>query len=124
MSLALRMPTLSRRSMPPTSSIDHLLAELREGMAADWVALEPRIERLKRRGASPNEIERLTKAVAASRERARRRAPVLLGTFPEVGLDGRTFDVVNLKLVMEHVPDLAFQVGNEAGPFHVDPGVL
>lgn len=40
-------------------------------------------------------------------ERARRRAPVLLGTFPDVDLGGRTFDVVNLKLVMEHVPDPA-----------------
>jgi SAM-dependent methyltransferase len=36
-------------------------------------------------------------------ERARGRAPVLLGTFPEADLGGRTFDVVNLKLVMEHV---------------------
>jgi len=40
-------------------------------------------------------------------ERARRRAPVLLGMFPEVDLGGRRFDVVNLKLVMEHVPDPA-----------------
>ena len=40
-------------------------------------------------------------------ERAHRRAPVLLGTFPDVDLGGRTFDVVNLKLVMEHVPDPA-----------------
>ena len=40
-------------------------------------------------------------------ERAKRRAPVLLGTFPGVDLGGRTFDVVNLKLVMEHVPDPA-----------------
>lgn len=40
-------------------------------------------------------------------ERARRRAPVLLGTFPDVDLGGRSFDVVNLKLVMEHVPDPA-----------------
>jgi len=40
-------------------------------------------------------------------ERARRRAPVLLGTFPGVDLGGRRFDVVNLKLVMEHVPDPA-----------------
>ena len=40
-------------------------------------------------------------------ERARRRAPVLLGTFPGVDLGGRTFDAVNLKLVMEHVSDPA-----------------
>lgn len=38
-------------------------------------------------------------------ERARKRAPVLLGTFPGVDLQGQTFDVVNLKLVMEHVPE-------------------
>ncbi len=63
--------------MPTTPSIEHLRAELREGMAADWFALEPRIERLKRVGASPVEIERLTKAVAASRDRARRRAAAI-----------------------------------------------
>src|SRR5947207_2714011 len=38
-------------------------------------------------------------------DRAHRRAPVLLGVFPDVDLGGRTFDVVNLKLVMEHVPN-------------------
>ena len=38
-------------------------------------------------------------------ERARTRAPVILGTFPDVDVGGRTFDVVNMKLVMEHVPD-------------------
>jgi len=40
-------------------------------------------------------------------DRAHRRAPVLLGVFPDVDLGRRTFDVVNLKLVMEHVPDPA-----------------
>ena len=40
-------------------------------------------------------------------ERARLRAPVMLGTFPDVDLGGRSFDVLNLKLVMEHVHDPA-----------------
>jgi SAM-dependent methyltransferase len=40
-------------------------------------------------------------------ERARHRAPVILGTFPHIDLGARRFDVVNLKLVLEHVPDPA-----------------
>jgi SAM-dependent methyltransferase len=52
-------------------------------------------------------------------ERARHRAPVILGTFPHVDLKGRRFDVVNLKLVMEHVPDpaaLLLEVRRVLGP--------
>src|SRR6266567_2816440 len=64
--------------MPRQASIDHLLAELREGMAADWVRLEERIERLKRRDVSAAELERVARAVAASRDRARRRAAAVL----------------------------------------------
>lgn len=39
--------------------------------------------------------------------RARARAEVLQGTFPDVDLRGRTFDAVNMKLVLEHVSDPA-----------------
>src|SRR5437870_9458080 len=60
--------------MPPRTSIDHLLAELREGMAADGPPLEARIERLKRPAVSAAEIERVARAVTSSRDRARRRA--------------------------------------------------
>src|ERR1700693_4578460 len=59
--------------MPPQASIDHLLAELREGMAADWLRLEERIERLKRPGVSAGEGERGARAGAGSRHRARGR---------------------------------------------------
>jgi len=70
--------------MPPPFSVDRMIAELREGMAADWFALEPRIERLRRGGVSAAEVERVAKAVAASRERARRRtAAIPRIAFPE-----------------------------------------
>jgi len=63
--------------MQPQSIVDHLdrlLAELREGMAVDRASLTKSIERLRRRGAPPAEIERVARAVAASRDRASRRA--------------------------------------------------
>ena len=56
------------------STVDQLLAELREGMAVDRVSLTKSIERLRRRGAAPAEIERVARAVAASRDRVSRRA--------------------------------------------------
>src|SRR5450432_4368135 len=60
--------------IPSRISIDRLLAELGEGMAVDRVSLARSIDRLRRRGAPPAEIERVTRAVAASRDRAARRA--------------------------------------------------
>src|ERR1700682_4582088 len=63
--------------MQPQSTVDHLdqlLAELSEGMAVDRASLTKSIERLQGRGAPPAEIERVARAVAASRDRARRRA--------------------------------------------------
>ncbi|HEV2040594.1 MAG TPA: hypothetical protein VGT81_11200, partial [Casimicrobiaceae bacterium] len=62
--------------MQSQSTVDHLdrlLAELREGMTVDRVSLTKSIERLRRRGAPPAEIERVARAVAASRDRASRR---------------------------------------------------
>jgi SAM-dependent methyltransferase len=44
---------------------------------------------------------------AAMWERARQRAPVVRGTFPDADLGGRTFDAVHLKLVLEHVHEPA-----------------
>ncbi len=58
---------------PSRATIDRLLADLGEGMAADRAALDRSIDRLRRRGAPAAEIERVTRAVAASRDRARRR---------------------------------------------------
>jgi hypothetical protein len=54
--------------------LDRLLAELPGGMAVDRASLTRTIERLRRRGAAPAEIERVARAVAASRDRASRRA--------------------------------------------------
>src|SRR5450631_4904808 len=53
---------------------DRLLSELARGMAADWWPLSVRIERAGRAKAPAAEIERLTLAVAASRERVALRA--------------------------------------------------
>jgi len=60
--------------MPPISLADRLRAELSEGMTADRARLAPRIERLERHGIAAAEIERVARAVAASRERATSRA--------------------------------------------------
>src|ERR1700682_1488185 len=63
--------------MQPQSIVDHLdrlLAELREGLAVRRASLTESSERLRRRGAPPAEIERVARAVAASRDRASRRA--------------------------------------------------
>jgi ATP-dependent helicase HrpA len=54
--------------------LERLLAELPGGMAVDRASLTRSIERLRRRGAAPAEIERVARAVAASRDRASRRA--------------------------------------------------
>src|SRR5215831_7393347 len=53
---------------------ERLLADLGRGMAADQVSLSRRISRLARGHVPQAEIERLTRAVAASRERALERA--------------------------------------------------
>jgi len=53
---------------------DRLLAELREGMAVDQIRLARSVERLRRAGTPPAEIERVARAIAASRDRALRRA--------------------------------------------------
>ncbi len=60
--------------MATPSITDRLLADLALGMAADWRPLSARIERAARSKAPAMEIERLTRAVAASRERAGMRA--------------------------------------------------
>ena len=51
------------------SSLDRLLSELALGMAADWRPLSARLERAARSKSPDAEIGRLTRAVAASRER-------------------------------------------------------
>ncbi|HXX84473.1 MAG TPA: ATP-dependent RNA helicase HrpA [Casimicrobiaceae bacterium] len=60
--------------MPPASLTQRLLADLAEGMAADWKSLSRRISRLARGDSPPSEIERLIRAIAASRGRALERA--------------------------------------------------
>ncbi|HXL84155.1 MAG TPA: ATP-dependent RNA helicase HrpA [Casimicrobiaceae bacterium] len=62
------------RSHATVDRLEQMLAELREGMAADHVPLARSIERLRRAGVPPAEIERVARAVAASRDRASRRA--------------------------------------------------
>src|ERR1700676_5675448 len=62
------------RSPSTVDRLDQLLAELRDGMAADHASLTRSIERLRRAAARPAEIERVARAVAASRDRASRRA--------------------------------------------------
>jgi ATP-dependent helicase HrpA len=54
-----------------------LRAELAAAMTSDGVRLRPRIDRLERRGVAEAEIESVTRAVAASRERAAARAAAL-----------------------------------------------
>src|SRR5215472_9640351 len=56
--------------MISSSLAERLLADLGRGMAADQESLARRIARLARGHVPPAEIERLTRAVAASRERA------------------------------------------------------
>jgi ATP-dependent helicase HrpA len=60
--------------MTPASLAQRLLADLAGGMAADREVLSRRVSRLSRSGVPPAEIERVTRAVAASRERAIARA--------------------------------------------------
>jgi ATP-dependent helicase HrpA len=55
--------------MSSSSITDRLLGELALGMAADWRPLSARIERAGRGRAPAGELERLSRAVAASRER-------------------------------------------------------
>jgi ATP-dependent helicase HrpA len=69
--------------MPSPTIADRLRAELSEGMRADWARLAPRIDRLERPGIAAAEIERVARAVAASRERAASRAAAMLRiTYP------------------------------------------
>ena len=60
--------------MTATTVTDRLLSELALGMAADWRPLSARIERAGRGKAPTTEIERLIRAMAASRERVASRA--------------------------------------------------
>src|SRR5437762_8790828 len=63
--------------MTSAALTERLITELADGMAADWEKLSPRILRLGRGNASAAEIDRVASAVAASRERALRRAETL-----------------------------------------------
>ncbi len=60
--------------MSATTVTHRLLSELALGMAADWRPLSARIERARGGKAPTTEIERLIRAVAASRERVASRA--------------------------------------------------
>jgi ATP-dependent helicase HrpA len=63
------------------AAADRLLAELAQGMASDWQRLSRRVHRLSCGKELATEGERLTRAIAASRERAARRA----GARPAIG---------------------------------------
>jgi len=62
------------RSHSTVDRLEQLLSDLRAGMAADHASLTRSIERLRRAGTPAGEIERVARAVAASRARALRRA--------------------------------------------------
>ncbi len=74
---------------------DRLLAELGDCMAADRASLMRRIDRLRRRAVPPAEIERVAHAVAASRERASRRASHVprIAYPPELPVSARRDDI-------------------------------
>ena len=93
--LARRIAIECRPDMRSHSTVDQLLAELREGMAADRVSLTKSIERLRRRGATPAEIERVARAVTASRDRASRRAARVprIAYPPELPVSARRDDI-------------------------------
>ncbi len=80
--------------MPASTVAERLLSELAQGMAVDWRPLSARIERARRRP-SPAEFERLSRVVAASRERAERRAArVPRVAYPlELPVSGRRDDI-------------------------------
>ncbi|MEO8740503.1 MAG: ATP-dependent helicase, partial [Casimicrobiaceae bacterium] len=63
--------------MPTASLIEHLRAELAAGMTADQERLARQIERIARGGAKAADIERVSRAVAASRDTALRRAAAM-----------------------------------------------
>jgi ATP-dependent helicase HrpA len=63
--------------MAPPSIAERLRAELAAAMTVDAVRLRPRIDRLDQRGVRAAEIESVTRALAASRERAAARAAAL-----------------------------------------------
>src|SRR2546429_6383691 len=62
------------RSHATVDRLEQMLAELREGMAADHAQLARSVGRLRRAGVAPAEIERVARAIAASRDSALRRA--------------------------------------------------
>ncbi|HEY1458804.1 MAG TPA: ATP-dependent RNA helicase HrpA [Casimicrobiaceae bacterium] len=57
-------------TLKPAFSPDSLLTLLAQGMSSDWLPLSRRIRRLHARGTRDAEIDRVARAVAASRERA------------------------------------------------------
>src|SRR4030081_976844 len=94
--------------MQPQSTVDHLdrlLAELREGMAVDRASLTRSIERLRRRSAAPAEIEHVARAVAASRDRASRRAERIPRIVypPELPVSARREDIAAAMLAHQTI---------------------
>jgi ATP-dependent helicase HrpA len=89
-------PTGLLKYLVPSSSIaERLLAELRQGMSADWARLAPRLERLRSHELPPGETERIIHAVTASRERAAARAAALprVDYPPELPVSARRDDI-------------------------------
>ncbi|MDQ6916210.1 MAG: ATP-dependent RNA helicase HrpA [Pseudomonadota bacterium] len=81
--------------MQSNAAIDRLLIELGEGMIADYAPVARSIDRLRRKGASAAEIERVSRVVAASRERALRRAARIppIDYPPELPVSARRHDI-------------------------------
>src|SRR5438132_8005756 len=83
------------RSHATVDRLKQMLAELREGMAADHAQLARSVGRLQRAGVPPAEIERVARAIAASRDRALRRATRIPRIIypPELPVSARRDDI-------------------------------
>ena len=92
--MAKRGPALEC-AVPSPSIADRLAVELGQAMTADRLRLTPRVERLRRRGVPPAEIEQVGRAVTASRERAFARAAAMprIAYPPELPVSARRDDI-------------------------------
>ncbi|HEX8013101.1 MAG TPA: ATP-dependent RNA helicase HrpA [Casimicrobiaceae bacterium] len=79
----------------PPSAADRLRIELSEAMTADRLRLERQLRRLSERHAPASELERVARAITASRERARSRAAAIprIAFPPELPVSARREDI-------------------------------
>jgi len=91
--------------MQSHSTVERLLAELGDGMAADQASLGRSIGRLRKPGAAPADIERVSRAVADSRDRALRRASRVprIEYPPELPVSARRDDIAAAMLAHQTI---------------------